>query len=105
MQAFFSTLGATIARIILLVAGAIFAFSLLVAGLIAALLLGLAALLSGGRIKARPFKMPRRSPGRSSGGGEIVDVESREVAEPPSSRMSESPPSPQSPPTPPSADR
>ena len=88
----------------MLVAGAIFAFSLLVAGLIAALLLGLAALLSGGRIKARPFKMPRRSPGRSSG-GEIVDVESREVAEPPSSRMSESPPSPQSPPTPPSADR
>lgn len=90
MQAFFSTLGATIARVILLVVGAIFAFSLLVAGLIAALLLGLAALLSGGRIKARPFKMPRRTgmgagtrTGMSTRDGEVVDVEVREVAEPP----------------------
>lgn len=81
MQAFFSNLRAMIARVILLVAGAIFAFSLLVAGLLAAVLLGLAALLSGGRIKARPFKMPRRA-GRH-GGGEVVDAEVREVVEPP----------------------
>jgi uncharacterized protein (DUF58 family) len=84
MQAFLSRLGRAAAHLVVVAAGAIFAFSLLVAGLIAALLLGLAALLSGGRIKARPMRPFRRSPqapGRR--GGEVVDVEVREVADSP----------------------
>jgi riboflavin biosynthesis pyrimidine reductase len=83
MQAFLSSLGRAITSAVLLVAGAIFAFSLLVAGLIAALLLGVAALLSGGRIKARRFRMPQRPGTRAPGRGEVVDVEVREVADPP----------------------
>ncbi|RZU02942.1 hypothetical protein [Rivibacter subsaxonicus] len=84
MQDFFSSIGRGLTRAVLFVAGAIFAFSLLVAGLIGALFLGLAALLSGGRIKARRFRMPQRpGPGAGVGRGEVVDVEVREVPAPP----------------------
>jgi len=91
MTEWFSRLGGRLLRLVLIVAGLVFALSVLVAGLILAVLLGIVSLLRGrrpsvswqtmrqARTRAASHMGHQRGGRRAPPAGDVIDIEAREL--------------------------